>query len=514
MYNILIVDDEAIIRTSISLLVKWEEEGFRIIGDVANGKQALQFMETQEVHIVITDIKMPVMDGVELLKELKARGSKVGIVVLSGYNDFPLVKETFKLGAKDYLLKSDINEESLKESVKHVAATLEEIINKEEISFNYDKKISKEEDLKQLVLEGKASYIQDWLKGAYRLACFEIDDFQSEAIRFGKNLSEELVVPMINFASQIPRVHNKCLFVSLSPSRYILLCPVQGEDQSLSICKQVVSVWKNYMNINVSVGLSRVLEGEAAFHKGFEETLANISMKFIFGRGKIHTYEDYDLFNPYAAMACTNQYDKLMKAISSGFHTKIEAEQQKLLAKLYDLSLEEAVLEGLYLIYHMALMLKENNDEIWIVFNTDTNFYEKLKRLDSIKQIEIWLINFIRWVLDYMEHHYARKQEDLIERAKRFIYDNFSNPSLSVAAVASYIGFNEKYFCTWFTKAVGVSFSNYLTELRMTKAKALMDQTHMKIYEVSEHVGYKSVEHFNRVFKKTIGVSPTQYRKS
>ena len=141
------------------------------------------------------------------------------------------------------------------------------------------------------------------------------------------------------------------------------------------------------------------------------------------------------------------------------------------------------------------------------------NYYEKIGRLEEMGSLELWLNNYFRWVMDYAAHQNDRRQADMMSRAKRFIMDNYSNPELTLGSVAGYVGLNEKYFSSRFTKEEGMTFSNYLTEVRIRKARELMEQTDLKIYEISQSVGYNSVEHFTRVFKKTCQVSPGAYRK-
>lgn len=122
--------------------------------------------------------------------------------------------------------------------------------------------------------------------------------------------------------------------------------------------------------------------------------------------------------------------------------------------------------------------------------------------------------NFLRWVTDYIENRHDTVQADAILRAKRFLSDNYANPELTLKSVADYVGLNEKYLSTRFTKEAGTTFSAYLTDLRMQKAKNLMISTDLRMYEISERVGYHNVEHFNRMFKKSFGFSPGDFRKN
>ena len=121
--------------------------------------------------------------------------------------------------------------------------------------------------------------------------------------------------------------------------------------------------------------------------------------------------------------------------------------------------------------------------------------------------------NYFRWVSDYLENCREDRQEDVILRARRFIADNYASPEMTLKSAADYVGLNEKYFSTKFTKETGMTFSTYLTSVRLEKAKRLMESTDLRMYEISDRVGYHNVEHFNRMFKKAYGTSPGDYKR-
>lgn len=519
MYQIMLVDDETIMRTTLHTLIDWRKYGFEIVCDAANGKQALQMLEQYTIHIIITDMKMPIMDGIELMKEIKKRNLYPLVIVLSGYNEFYLVREAFRLGAYDYLMKEDVNEITLANIAQNIYSILrEKSIKDNETKINIF--VNNKGKLADMAL-GKTEIEGTFLEKNYILVQFEIDDFLNTVSRFEDNLEETLIKPMLNFALQIPRVVSKCIITSLSASKYLLYYSNEKEmeEESFynnvrSICQQIINVWKNYMNISVSGGISLRMKGKENFIKCFEQTQEILGLKYLYGRNNIFLYSNTYIVQIRTAIASKEKYMLLISSLKDSDNTKLSEIQEQVFNEFLNLSLEEAKRECLCIIYQLALMLKENNDNIWDIFKEDINYCDKIQRIDSVRGLTIWLTNYFRWVKDYIEHNYDRKQADIIERAKHFIWDNYANPEISLGMVASFVSLSEKYFSSRFTKETGSTFSNYLTEIRIRKAKQLLDKTDMKMYEISRTVGYNNVEHFTRVFKKVCEISPTAYKKT
>ena len=518
MYRVVLADDEAIIRTSIAGLISWEEIGFELIGDAANGKGVLSIMEDYHVDVVLTDVKMPIMDGIGLIKELQKKTNPPTTIVFSAYNDFPIVRKAFKLGAVDYILKSDINKEMLTEVMLQIKKELDKKLNiTNKIKKNPITTGSKDinSNLRNMAL-GKQQVSEEYLYDRYYIACFEVEDFTQHTSRFGDNMQENFINPIINFANQIPRVASKCTFTNISASRYILSYHSEkNEDSSQikSIAEQIVSVWKNYMNITVSAGISQMGEGSEVFLDCLQESYDCLSMKFIFGKEQIFTRDRYKKFNVQEAISKANIYKDLINSIKLADNEVILEEQRKIFIGLELIPLEEAKKECLNIIYHISIMFVEIKDVIWNCFNQNINFYEKIARLNDIREIEMWFVNFIRWIVDYIETKYDQRPVDVIDEAKRFISDYYFDPSISLGAVAEFVGLNEKYFSTRFSNETGTTFTAYLTDLRIKKAKEMLERTNMKVYEISEAVGYSSVEHFTRVFKRLTGKTPSAYMK-
>ena len=242
MIRTLIVDDDALVRANLSSLLDWESCGYHIVHDCINGLQALDYLRLHDVDLLITDIKMPGIGGLQLLEQLRASARLPVSVVLSGYDEFELVRDAFRLGAYDYLLKANLNEhtlrrllDDLRDKVFHEAAA-PGTGRKEELSLP---------------------------PGRYITAAFSVQNFAQVAQRYGGDLRERMQRPMLELARQIPRVSARAVIRAVDPSYYELYYqaadPFRAESGMDLAVRQICRVWKDMMNLEVSVGISGVI---------------------------------------------------------------------------------------------------------------------------------------------------------------------------------------------------------------------------------------------------------------
>lgn len=513
MYNVLIVDDETLVRSSLASMLDWEAENFRIVGDAANGKAALNILQSQPVDVLFTDIKMPIMDGIELLQRVSALPRRpAAIVVLSAYDEFDLVRQAFRLGVHDYILKSDITPAAIAGILNAIRPNLEKSSHVEQQPFSEQVPIHK--TLRQMAF-GDMEKAESILPQQWCLGCLEVDDFKTVSLRFGSDLEAALVQPLLQFAEQVPRIRSKCVMTAISFSRFLIL--FQGEEavkQARSICMQVQKVWKGYMDISSSGGISATGTHADDFQALLLESYSNITLKYIFGSGGVFTINEERLFDVRAALARREQLKELLNGMRSMNAQLLIDSQQSVFALLHKGTLEQARVLALQIVYNVQMQLLDSGAELWSVFNTEyeSDFYQRISQLETTWDVEMWVSGMVSWVAQALEQVQVSANVDLMEKAKRFIADHYAQQELNLAAVAGYVGLNEKYFSTRFNKEVGKSFVGYLAELRVARAKQLIRKTDLKMYEVSEAVGFVTVEHFTRVFKKHTGISPKSYQ--
>ncbi|USF27021.1 HTH-type transcriptional activator RhaS [Firmicutes bacterium ASF500] len=497
MIRTLIADDDSLIHVTLRSLIDWESCGCTVVQSCAGGNQALSYLMEHPVDLLITDIKMPGMDGLELMRQLRQSGSMPVTVVLSGYDEFELVREAFRLGAYDYLLKGGISRASLtrllnglREKVFHTATGSAAGIS----------------ERAPLELE----------EGDYVLVLFTVEDFARAAQRFEGNLREQMEKPMLELVHQIRRLQDRVTVRARTPSCYELYYRVQTrtgvQDTVQSLTRQIQGLWHDFMNLDTAAGISAVvsrqqLEEAAACC----ETLCKLSV--LQGPGSVCVQGRYgELVRAYDAQA--SGCDRLIAALCGEEGDMSDQELGRWFSGLKRLDNKEHIRRCLVLLARLGERLESYSLSFSRVFPERPDFHTLLREFDSKGEREIWLRNTLRRVREACDSQRQERQKSAIQRAREFMQDNFTNPELMLKTVADYVGFSEKYFSTRFTRECGCTFINYLNDLRIRRAQELLVQTDMKIYEISDAVGYSNVEHFNHMFKKKLCISPKDFRKS
>lgn len=500
MYTVMIVDDDFAVRAALRDIVDWNALGFEIIGEAKNGNAALSFIESNNVQLLITDMKMPVMDGIELIREIAHKN--IASVALSSFGEYDLVREAFKLGVEDYLLKTNMEEEAITTILKR-------------IKKKFDSKCVESE-----VVEIK-SMLQDYLEESeyvhedgqmYSIILIDVSNEQKAQKRF-RNVHEDLILPMEELILQMPSLIEHCEYGEHADANLVLRYHNEQVTEKLvhRICGQIHNVLKSYMNLEVTIGASGVYQGAESMNRAMQQAAQMLNQRFVFGEGK--TYEELatNLLDFTDLEEKREMYRDLIAAFRALDNEELLHAEETLFADMQRLPVEEIEKLCLYMIYIEGIMLKDYGGSIWNAFGKSVSFPAKLERLEHEKDYIMWMYNFNRFIFDYLYKNANNKSENTFEVVRRYIVDNYADANLNLSEVASLAGLNESYFSAKFKKEFGTNFSDYLKKIRINHAKKLMETTNLKIYEVSQAVGYRSVEHFTRIFKADVGVTPKQY---
>jgi two-component system response regulator YesN len=515
--TILVVDDEPFMRDMIVSLLRESESDYIVVGEAINGLLALEFLRERPVDIVLTDIRMPVMDGLELIRESAKRAIPVGFVVLSAYNEFHIVKDAFKLGAWDFLLKSEITRTDLLQVLDGVAARLVQ---------ERDTRISSDEVGAQLrqILAGT-------MKPAGKVLDANVAPMDSDTARFRvliiRAIGEKRKVFLDPGARQpwnglneslagfrMETVPAKLLVTSLGgdEAAVVFVSPDLEADNSLPEAMFKFAAQRAAAEgMELQGGLSSIAKTAEKLPKLYREARSAMSLWFFRGRGKLLDYDSektgHESGHP---IECSSHADALRNILDLKNGRELEKQADNLMLRLDDPSPQDTdAIRDLFQSYRSLLgkAVEEESPDDFLEIKAI------LSEFDSYIRDEGTLEEFNRWLRDSLLSfsEALRSRSPLVRKTVEYISAHLDE-DLALAEVARFLGVSEGYFSRTFSKEMKCSFVKYLSRIRMNFALRLLRTTVLKIYEIAERTGYRNSEHFSRTFKKIMGGSPKEYR--
>lgn len=503
-YKILIVDDEMLIRQGIIKFIDWEKEGFQIIGEASNGQEALEIIEQTPPHIMITDVVMPIMDGIELVKKVKESYSDIEILVLSSFEDFDYVRSTFQNGVVDYILKPKLNSEDLLKTLNkvvgrksgnnekslHKLLTVEDMMRRLILGYDIDdsKGIIKEKlpyhhySLLKLWIKQGDHYSLNWDALIEKLASHFVD------ISFVPIIKEKSAVTLLlNFDS--------------SKLRYIKRkLKEMTEDNFISHQKTICILSKNFTSIkNIkSVYEDHLLKTQQYL---FYFPDINLLIEDEFPAEK-STNQDFDL----------NYFIELFKDRQFNMSLQYMEDHVNFLASQYTRDSFEFTSFLGNIIFNMLVILRNLNYDI---SEMEKKKYHFLKGLNEAMDVHK-AINYFNLFLDEIKiiifSNNENDEQSNMQKILDYIAEHYKE-SLSLTELANQFHFNPSYLSFYFTSHHGEGFSEYLNRVRIKKSMELLKNSSESISIISEKVGYSEHSYFSKVFKKITGMSPSCYRR-
>lgn len=542
--NVLIVDDNEMVIEALSKIIDWIRYNFTLIGKAYNGVDALEIARKYSVDILITDIKMPEMDGLELIRIITDKQPDIKIVVLSSYNEFSFVREAFKLGASEYMLKTELDPRFLvdlllklseeQDEKKRQLESVKELSNKVQKYLNYSKVTDtelyengiyiKDRLLNDLVrgyaalediLGQSPGYIKLRLsEGYYSIMYISIDNYRLILEEVWQRDEKLLFFAIYNIIDEVLEQYGAGDAFYISQGDFCILFSfdsLKSEEDfrnfASRLFNEIRTCLKGFLKLDISAGASYeknetiVLTGlYAQANQACQLRVIQGKGSLIFGGKNMKTTIKNDLKPGERFEYLKNILASLNPTvISKGIETIIIGPTSVTVADF-----DEII--HLYQKYSMVLFdfIEQNNLEKSCKEQID-KFDKYIYNMDSVTEMNKWLKATIEAIVQGLATGNA-----LIRKVKRYIDEHFSE-ELSLQSVADYAGVSGSYISKLIVKELGISFTEYLNNYRVERAKELIQNSTLKIYEISERVGFGSIENFSRVFKKITGKSPKEY---
>lgn len=538
LYKIMIVDDEEEIRLGIIKKIDWEAYGFVVVGDAENGQDALEKAEKLQPDVIMTDIKMPYMDGLELGKKLVELMPSTKIIVFSGCDDFEYAHQAIKINVVEYVLKpinstefievlqrlkSQLDKEydekrNLETLYKHYVESLP-VIREQFLVGMLEGRISGsqwKDQSENLGIDFKYEYISVALIRADGVLMLEDNKDSADA-----GIQKEPTLVPISIKKMVDETMDKYTkFVSFIYSDMVVVIGNLIEKiDILQFIKGINEICKEYMRImdlNISAGIGYVYDDPSEMRFSYRSAQNALDYRFILGTGKAIYIDDVEPDNSIHLQLDEQEERVMLNAIKISSEEEITETIDNLFKKFQDLLLPF----NQYRIYLMEIMtsilklIQNYNLDINEIFGENFNCYSYLEAFDSIDEVKKWITNKAIKINDYIKKERINSSMLLIEKAKQYIKESYSDSDVSVEKLCSKLHVSPTYFSTIFKKETGENFVNYLTTVRLEEAVKLLNTTDDKTYMIAEKVGYPEANYFSYVFKKKFGVSPSKYRKS
>ncbi len=531
-YKIMLVDDEEEVRTSIIRKIDWQDAGFEVIGDAENGKEALEKIEQNEPDLVLTDIRMPYMDGLEMAEKIRQRYPSMKIVIFSGFDEFEYAKKAIKLNVIEYILKP-VNVEELTAILKKIKKSLdEEIEQKRNVNLLRESYIRslptiREHFLNDLLhggmeeteiaekLKEYAIDIADASKWVVAAIHLEMDDKANKAVPLHQQ-RELIPISVRNLIQE--KLENRYRFIIFhSAFETILLAAIDRENTQTDLiallgdaCKEI----KKVLEVSVTIGVGESCTSLNELNRSYRTTLNALGYRAITGSGGVICIGDMEPSVHEKLQFDSRMESELIAAIKFGPKERIKAVVDEIVGRMEEARVHYRQYQAYILaIINVLTRLSLQYDlRISEMFDVENDYFEILGRVQKMENVRPYLTEVAINMNSAMEEARSNTTKNVISEAKRYIQDNFQDPDLSVEKICRHLHMSAAYFSTMFKKETGQAYIAYLTDVRLGRAVELLMATDDKTYIIAEKVGYPEQNYFSYVFKKKYGVSPTRYR--
>lgn len=528
----MLVDDDYPVIELLSETIEWENLGLMLQSTHENGAAAFEKALNEMPDLLITDIGMPKMNGIELTKRLKELNPHLQVVILSCHSEFEFAKQALRLQVQDYLVKDMFNPEDLCHVIKKIVNTLEK----------QKKKDVKQVQLKQLLDKNKNSMRErfikktinqvsvdekEWLNEAdslglqldqttYTASMAMILDYNAEKERY---LSEDIFTFAIQniFSDIIKDLKSEAVFFSIGAKEFILCFadPLKRKkgsfDEKQECMHKIQHALKKYFNINISFIIG---ESFASFSELRQELILLQSAKhqrFYMPSGTIHKREvvqpeNDDLFSKYDEAA--SDFRELMVVKDEGMITPIVTKWITFIEeKKFHPELVKEWMLKLLLDFKVKLQALQLFRSEYIV----EGLHNKIISSNYLSELRVLLIDFFKSLLKRSEAAYSQTKRKEILDAIGYVSRNLEK-RISLEEVSSYLFINQSYFSRLFKKEVGENFVEFVTKMKISRAKELLEQTTDSVGKICERLGYDNQSYFIKLFKTHVGVTPIEFR--
>ena len=526
MYKLLIVDDEFLVVEGLKKLVNWEKYLIHIVGEASNGNEGVALAKSKNPDIIITDVNMPDMSGLDMIKLIKDSNPSIRFIVLSGYDDFNWAKRAFQYGVIDYLLKPL--------DFQQLDAALEKVIN----NINYEK--VREEDHEKItnalqkskgilkketilkLIKGEAESIEI-IKEQLEYLNIALDNRQRMVMLFeARNYREKEDNSEGDFKALIKEVilwlEEKKLGYGIEvedDKSVFILNALETTEQWAEILTEYICEKFPLSKHGITIGIGGIYTGLSRVKYSYIEAEQAVRYKYLSENPVVFYSKIQNQLTRLDKIDLPVNIEKsviegLMLANREMVNQSLESYYEQIKGKKIEiLSFKNIIIEFLFGIKRELSRIKIDLSKVFI------DVFQEIYSIESKNSIDdVWksVRDFIEKVLGFIEHTEKTSSKQVVQEIMLYIEQNYTSGDISLNEIAERIYLTPNYISMLIKQETGENFSDMVVRKRMEKAKEFLYDVTLRTYEIAEKVGYSDPNYFSRTFKKVIGMSPGDFR--
>lgn len=538
MYKLLIVDDEHLIRESLKRTIPWKEMDIEVAGVAKNGVEALKLAEEIKPDMVLSDIRMPVMDGLELARKLKESHIGIRVIFISSYDDFSYAQQAVKIGVDDYVLKP-IDNEKVKECICNTVSIIEKERNRED-DF---KRL--ESDLRESLLVYKTKLLRDIVNGVslnrlirqnpsflgfedrggeFCVICFKIDRFKQFESLNSEHDRQLYRFSIANIAGEILGQTANAVAFDCGEDEVCTILEKRGQDsngsyagEDIEIKRGAEDVLKNVKDIfgfTITAGISRWDIGIESVPDCYSEALRCAAARLYSGTNSVIHIRGIAEISGYNTPKGMDFHKRLINSVSTGNSRDINLITGEFFAGLKSASvlhregLQRKCIELLVKVSNFFSEEQSWRDDLAI---KEDEVCSKLLESETMDEMKSLLTAFFDNIIEIIASAKTDKNFAVVLKAKEYISQNLHR-DISMEEVSEAVELSPNYFSNIFKKKTGMRPGEYILGEKMEKARSCLLNTNLKVYEISEKMGFNDPKYFCTVFKKYFKMAPSEIK--
>ncbi|NEW09472.1 response regulator [Paenibacillus sp. SYP-B3998] len=547
MYKLILVDDEEDVREGVVREVDWDAIDFEVIEKAENGREALEMVERLQPDVVVTDIQMPFMNGLQFAELVRERFPTIKIIILTGHDEFEYAQKAVKLHIDEYVLKPFSAQELINALLKVKEQIQEEVAHRDNVQLlkeHYRKSmpVLKENFLAALmnrklpreeVIEKAANYGIQLEGSSFVVAVISIDGVllhednldnrtelaQSVSLKYSEDQALKYFA-LLNITEEIADKRGLGL-VFMHNDQVVVLAARESSDreaalqETMKVLEEVRQNVEKYLKLSVTVGIGTAMKDVTKVSYSYEDAVLALDYRLILGNNRMICIDDVEKRNVEKIRFDDVKEHELTRCIKVGTNQEIKETIDELFQ-----GVEGGVSVKDYQIYLLEILTcilkaaKDSNLNIDEVFGENFIPFTEINKFTSLEEAKHWLVELCASMMHHIatDRQYAYK--NLVDMAKEYTKSHFHEGDISINKVCGHLHISAGYFSSIFKKEAKITFVNYLNHIRMEAAKEMLRTTDMKALEIAEKVGYSDANYFSFSFRKNVGVSPKEYRNS